>query len=67
VECVYADNYSSYKQAIKRLGATYERSQPGISKSNAIIERCNQDVLQGARVVLCQAGLPACFWPWAAP
>ena len=36
-------------------------------KTNAIIERCNGDVLAMTRSALIGAGLPACFWPYAAP
>ena len=67
VKLIYSDNYSSLKKAIKLLGINWEPSQPGVHHSNAVIERCNQDILYGSRVLLCQAGLQACFWPYASP
>ncbi len=64
IKNVFCDNYSSYKRAIRELRATYEPSQPGVHHSNAVIERQNLDnITYGTRVLLCAAGLPACFWP----
>ena len=37
------------------------------SHNNSKIERTNLDVLEGTRCALIQAGLPECFWPFAAP
>ena len=45
----------------------HESSQPGVPVTNAIAERNNQDILNGARCALAIAGLPACCWPYAAP
>ena len=67
IKTCYSDNYSSLKKAIKLLGVNWEPCQPGLHKNNAIIERCNQDIIYGVRVLLCQAGMPACYWPYAAP
>ncbi len=67
IENIYADNYSSYKKAITYIGASFEKSTQGIHHSNAIIERCNQDIVIGTRVLLAQAGLPYCFWTYASP
>jgi hypothetical protein len=67
VKHIYSDNYGSIKQSVKLFGINWESSQPGVHHSNAIIERCNQDILVDTRVMLRQAGLPACFWPYAAP
>jgi hypothetical protein len=44
-----------------------ELSQPGVHETNAKIERANQDILQGCRALLTEAGFPACFWPYATP
>ena len=44
-----------------------DRSIPKLPKNNALIERCNQQVLRASRAALVTAGLPACFWEWAAP
>ena len=67
IKTVYADSYPSYKKAISKIEANYEKSIPGIHHSNAIIERCNLDIQMGTRVILAQAGLPYCFWPYASP
>ena len=64
---IYSDNWEALKKAVRGIRATWEGSLPGVHKSNAIIERCNQDILYGARVCLGQAGLPGCFWTYAAP
>jgi hypothetical protein len=38
------------------LGIMWEASQPGVRQTNARIERCSQDVLEGSRTLLVQAG-----------
>ena len=45
----------------------HEGSQPGVPQTNAVIERTNQDIVCGARSCLDAAGLPPCFWSFAAP
>ena len=67
VQNVYCDNYGSLVKAAKQIGATCEPSQPGVHHSNAIIENCNGDILNGTRTLLLQAGIPACFWPYGSP
>ena len=47
------------------LGTLWEASQPGVHQTNGRVERCNQDVLEGPRTLLVQAGLPSLFWPYA--
>ena len=41
-------------------------SLPGAPQTNAVVERLNGDILDGTRTLLARAGLPACFWPFAA-
>ena len=48
------------------MSIPHHLAQPGIHQSNGIIQRCNSDVLAGARTLLVEAGLPSCFWPYAA-
>ena len=62
-----SDNFSSIRKAVKLMGISWEACQPGVHHSNAIIERCNQELLNDCRVALFQAGLPACFWPYGSP
>ena len=63
----YCDKEGGLIDACKHFGITYRIAQPGRPVTNSIAERANQDVLQGARCLLEQAGLPKCFWPFAAP
>jgi hypothetical protein len=56
VDRIYCDNFKSLKNAIRNLGIVREASQPGIHYNNAIIERCNQDIENGARSSLIQGG-----------
>ena len=64
---IYSDNHPSLEKATHFVGANHEGSQPGHPKTNAIIERCNQDILIGTKVLLVAAGLPSCFWVYAGP
>ena len=64
---IYSDNYSSIRKAVKLLGINWETCQPGVHHSNAIIKRCSQALLEDRRAYMYQAGLPACFWPYASP
>eukprot|EP00972_Heterocapsa_arctica_P112955 16434634-Heterocapsa_arctica.AAC.1 len=78
---VIEDLYSNIKQfcpvksknledtivALHRLGILREPSRPGVPQSNAKIVRTNLDILEGTRTTMIHAGLPECFWPFAAP
>ena len=64
---LYSDNFGSINKAAKNLGIMWESSQPGTHHNNALIERCNQDVLYNSRVSLVEASLPGCFWVYAMP
>ena len=55
--------------AVEQIGNNtipHETSTPGIHQTNSIIESKVKKVVTGTRVALLQAGLPACFWPFAA-
>jgi transposase InsO family protein len=67
VGILYSDNSGELKAASKQLGIQTEFSQPGVPKTNAIIERKNQNVLTHALACLLGAGLPPRFWSFAAP
>ena len=67
VEVFYSDNAPELKLACKTLGIVHELSLPGVPQNNAMVERTNLDVLEGTRPCLVCAGLPQCFWPFAAP
>ena len=64
IKLIYCDGAPAYKSACKRMQILSEKAQPGIHQTNARIERCNADILAGSRVLLVQAGLPSCFWPY---
>ena len=63
----YSDNEGGLIGACKKLDILQRKSQPGKPVTNSMAERANQDILAGSRSVLAQAGLPECFWPYAAP
>ena len=63
----YSDNSGELKKALKSMKILHEGSQPGVPQTNAVIERTNQDIVCGARCCLDAAGLPPCFWSFAAP
>ena len=64
IKLIYCDGAPAYKSACKRMQILSEKAQPGIHQTNARIERCNADILAGSKVLLVQAGLPSCFWPY---
>ena len=49
------------------MKVNHTSSQLGVPVTNAIAERNNQDILNGARCGMGAAGLPACCWPYAGP
>ena len=63
---LYSDRSGEIGKALKALKIMPYNSQPGVPQNNAVVERLNQDYLEGVRIVLGHAGLPACFWPFAA-
>ena len=58
---------AAIKKACRKLRIRLDTSLPGLPRNNSLIERCNQDVTNAARAALLTAGLPACFWEFAAP
>ena len=65
IEVLYSDKSGEMSKACKDLQIMPRNSLPGLPKNNAVIERTNRDILEGIRVVLVRAGLPACFWTYA--
>lgn len=65
IHIIYSDGWKAFTKAAQMLNIPHEKSQPGQPQTNAIMERCNQDILRGTRAVLYGAGLPTCFWPYA--
>ena len=62
---VYTDNARELIGACRRLGYNHNKSTPYRHQSNAFCERMVRKVVEGARALLEQAGLPSCFWPFA--
>ena len=66
IKAAYLDNHPSLVRACKELRIVPDFSQPGMPQTNGLIESTNGDILSGTRAQLVEAGLPGCFWPWAA-
>jgi hypothetical protein len=67
IKQIWSDGSHELKYGIKHLGWNHPKSTPGISQTNSVAERQVRDVQAGTRALLVQAGLPACFWCFAAP
>ena len=60
VKKLYSDNSGEISKALKKLGIMPHKSLPGEPQTNAVAERLNSDIIEGARANLIRAGLPAC-------
>ena len=49
------------------MGVEHHASLPGEPKTNSLIERTNQFIVGGTTALLICAGLPPCYWSFAAP
>ena len=65
IEYAYCDDSAAIKKALKMHRIQYDTSTPGQPKTNGIAERYVQEVINGTRALLSNAGLPASFWPYA--
>ena len=65
IQRIYSDSAPEFKRACKNLQIMWEASTPGMHNSNARIERKNLDLEADVRTTLFEAGLPACWWPYA--
>ncbi len=63
----YSDNWRALRNAAEMAGLQHESCLPGIHQTNGIAESNSRTILSGTRRLLMQAGLPACWWPYAAP
>ena len=69
IKFFFSDKHASLVAVVEQLGNAsipHETSTPGVHQTNAIAESKVKKVVAGTRVALLQAGLPACFWPFAA-
>ena len=62
---IYTDNEAGLIRACKDLRLNHDKSTPYRHQSNAYCERVARKVVEGARALLEQAGLPSCFWTFA--
>ena len=62
---MYTDNAAELIRACRDLGWRHDKSTPYRHQSNAFSERSVRRIVEGARALLEQAGLPSCFWPFA--
>ena len=67
IETVYSDNAPELLKSSELMLITHETSQPGVPHTNSKIERCNQLIQGGVVTSLIEAGMPPCFWSYAAP
>ena len=64
---IYSDNALALVKAADHLGVDHHASLPGEPKNNSIIERTNQIIVGGTTALMICAGLPPCYWSFAAP
>ena len=62
---IYTDNAPELIRACKDLGYRHDKSTPYRHQSNGFCERTVRKIIEGARALLEQAGLPSCFWIFA--
>jgi hypothetical protein len=67
ISLVYSDNAPELLKSSALMSVPHETSQPGVAHTNSKIERCNQLILGGTISSLMEAGLPPCYWSYAAP
>ena len=70
IDMVYSDNSKELIYAVGRLLGTggptvHATSTPGFPVTNSAAEGTVKLVAEGTRAALANAGLPACYWPWA--
>ena len=63
----YNENALCLAFAARSIGLKQEFSLPGVSQTNGIAEVNNRIIIASTRKLLAQAGLPACWWPYASP
>ena len=65
VDVVFSDNAEELISATRAIGTAHQPSLTGIPKSNAIVERVNYLVRDGASASLVRARAPTCYWSYA--
>lgn len=54
-----------FRSWMRKMGIKHQLPPPGTPQANGVAERANRTVLEGARGVLVESGLPLRFWPHA--
>ena len=62
---IYTDAAPELIRACKDLRYPHDKSTPYRHQPNTFCERCVRKVVEGARTILEQSGLPSCFWIFA--
>ena len=61
----YSDGAPELHATCRELGIRHDTSDPHRSETNGAIERCNRTVIEGARCLLFQPGMPYKYWKHA--
>ena len=61
----YSDGAPELHAACRKLGIRHDKSDPHRSETNGLIERTNRTVIEGARCLLFQSGMPYKYWSLA--
>lgn len=61
----YSDGAPELHATCRNIGIRHDTSDPHRSETNGAIERCNRTVIQGARCLLFQSGMPCKYWKHA--
>ena len=62
---IWSDSAHELKRAVADMGFAHGRATPGRHQANGFCERTVRKVVEGARTLLEQAGLPQCYWVFA--
>ena len=58
----YSDGAPELHATCRKIGIRHDMSDPHRSETNGVIERTNRTVIEGARCLLFQSGLPYKYW-----
>ena len=61
----YSDGAPGLHAVCRELGIRHDKSDPHRSETNGLIERTNRTIIEGARCLLYQSGMPYKHWTTA--
>ena len=61
----YSDGAPELHAVCRQIGIRHDKSDPHRSETNGLIERTNRTIIEGARCLLFQSGLPYKYWTTA--